>query len=291
VAQAPAPHTEAWFHKTLRTLTPHEALDALRVSLRQRQDGGLGSPQAGRSPVLAGCLYQGLASQALVEHALDRQGVWGVAGWPTEEVLHTYRLRQIQPSRQRIRDLLKALEADESLEALEHRMGMNPADLPLSALRQLGPSGRPQRSDQCAPGLMVMGYVQLRTWLLEQITHASDDPNLDLSAAPWWCGPTPWALSDAGAEVNCAGGLPAASSRNWTCCWESPWAQPSTACRAHHLRGAQTGPMLPGRMAAALESATRMISKVCKALALPVEAVNRALLRTLAALWLLLKAA
>ncbi len=89
--QTPSPEVAGWFSNTLRMLTPQQALCALRASLRQHQDGGLGSVGAATSPVVSGSHYQGLASQALVEHALDRQGVAGVAGWPSEEILHAYR--------------------------------------------------------------------------------------------------------------------------------------------------------------------------------------------------------
>jgi hypothetical protein len=111
--QAPSAQAAGWFYKTIRSLTPHQALDALRVSLRQSQDGGAGPNIAGKSPVLAGSIYESLASQALVEHALDRQGAWAVAGWPGEEVLHGYRYRQIQVSRDYITALVQAIDADE----------------------------------------------------------------------------------------------------------------------------------------------------------------------------------
>jgi len=177
---APPPHSEAWFHKTLRALTPHEALAALRVSLRQRQDGGLGAPDTAPSPVLAGSLYQGLASQALVEHALDRQHAWGVAGWPTEEILHAYRFRQILPSHRHIRELLKALEADASLESLEQRLGEEPL-LTYRFLRYANSAHLGARTEVTSvrQGLMVMGYSHLRTWLAEQLPTANDDANLD----------------------------------------------------------------------------------------------------------------
>ncbi len=290
---APAPHTEAWFHKTLRTLTPHEALDALRVSLRQRQDGGLGAPQAGRSPVLSGCLYQGLSSQALVEHALDRQSVWGVAGWPAEEVLHAYRLRQIQPSRQRIRDILKALEADESLDALEHRMGNEPL-LIYRFLRYANSAHLGARSEVTSvrQGLMVMGYAQLRTWLMEQIPHASDDPNLDpIRGAMVVRAHTMERLSEAGAEdelrreVYLCGILSQLDLLLGEPLGAAIHRLPLPGRIASAVVG-QTGPYAAWlEMAAALESSnTRLISTICKAHALPADTVNRALLRTLAAL-------
>jgi len=290
---APAPHTEAWFHKTLRTLTPHEALEALRVSLRQRQDGGMGSPRAGQSPVVAGSLYQGLASQALVEHALDRQGAWGVAGWPSEEILHAYRFRLIQPSHQRIHELLKASEADESLEALEQRLGEEPL-LTYRFLRYANSAHLGARTEVSSvrQGLMVMGYSQLRSWLTAQLPHASSDLNL----APIRTGMVVRAhimeqLSNAGAEdelrreVFLCGLLSQLDLLLGESLGAAIHRLPLPGRIASAVVG-QSGPYAPWlEVAAALESGnTRMIREVCKGHAQPADAVNRALLRTLAAL-------
>jgi hypothetical protein len=112
--RAPAADVKDLFHKTLRTLSPQEALGALRSSARQTAS----------SPIVAGSLYEGLASPALVEHALDRQDAWGVVGWPADEVLHGYRFKQIQPARHLVQALVQALDADESMGKIEQRMGL-----------------------------------------------------------------------------------------------------------------------------------------------------------------------
>ena len=281
------------FHKTLRALTPHEALTALRVSLRQHQDGGVGAPQPGQSPVVAGSLYEGLASQALLEHALDRQGAWAVAGWPAEEILYAYRFRQIQPARQLLRALIKAIEADESLETLEHRMG----DEPLLVYRFLRYANSAHLGSRCEvtgvrQGLMVMGYTKLRTWLMEQIPHASGDPNLDpIRFAMVLRARTMERLADAGVEddlrrevflcgifsqLDLLLGEPLGAAIH---------RLPLPGRIASAVVG-QTGPYAPWlEVASALESSnTRMIRDVCKAHKMPADAVNRALLHTLAAI-------
>jgi hypothetical protein len=280
------------FHKTLRTLTPQEALSALRVSLRQNQDSGLNADQGLRSPVVHGSLYQGLASQALLEHALDRQGIWGVAGWPMEEVLHGYRFKQIQPSRQLLRALVRAIEADESLEALEHRMGNEPL-LTYRFLRYANSAHLGARSEVTSvrQGLMVMGYAKLRTWLVEQVPHASSDPNLD---------PIRWSmvlrarimerLADAGIEddlrreVFLCGVLSQVDLLLGEPLGAALHRLPLPGRIASAVLG-QTGPYAPWlEVATALESAnTRMIHDVCKVHKMPADEVNRALLRTLSA--------
>lgn len=280
------------FHRTLRTLTPQEALAALRVSLRQNQDSGLNADQGLRSPVVHGSLYQGLASQALLEHALDRQGIWGVAGWPMEEVLHGYRFKQIQPSRQLLRALVRAIEDDESLEALEHRMGNEPL-LTYRFLRYANSAHLGARCEVTSvrQGLMVMGYAKLRTWLMEQVPHASSDPNLD---------PIRWSmvlrarimerLADAGIEdglrreVFLCGVLSQVDLLLGEPLGAALHRLPLPGRIASAVLG-QTGPYAPWlEVATALESAnTRMIHDVCKAHKMPADEVNRALLRTLAA--------
>ncbi len=281
------------FHKTLRTLTPMEALGVLRVSMRQQQDSGVGDAQTAQSPVVAGSIYHGLASQALVEHALDRQGVWAVAGWPAEEILHAYRFRQIQPSRPLLRALIKAIEDDESLDVLEHRMGDEPL-LVYRFLRYANSVHLGARSEvhSVREGLMVMGYSKLRTWLMEQIPHASIDPNLDpIRFAMVLRARIMERLADAGAEdelrrevfqcgifsqLDLLLGEPIGAAIH---------RLPLSGRIVSAVVG-QTGPYAPWlEVASAMESSnTRMIRKVCVAHNMSADGVNRALLHALGAI-------
>lgn len=178
--ERPDPETAAWFHTSMLSLTAQEALSALRAALRKSQDGGSHGGRAFHSPVQAEQLYEALASQALVEHALDQQHVRGVAGWPSEEVLYAYRYRQIQPARQALLDLVHAIDADESLEALEHTMGNEPL-LCYRFLRYANSAALSLRNEVSSlrQGFMTLGYGRLRAWLMEQLPHASADTNLD----------------------------------------------------------------------------------------------------------------
>lgn len=288
--QAPDAAVADLFHKTLRILSPHEALAALRVSLRQHQDGGVGAAQPGHSPIVPGSLYESLASQALLEHALDRQGAWGVAGWPAEEILHAYRLRQIQPSQRLLRALVKAIEGDESLETLEHRMGDEPL-LTYRFLRYANSAHLGARGEVTSvrQGLMVMGYTKLRAWLMEQIPHASSDPNLDpIVFAMVLRARIMERLADAGVEndlrreVFLCGIFSQLDLLLGEPLGVAIHRLPMPGRIASAVVG-QTGPYAPWlEAAAALESSnTRMIRDVCKAHNLPTNEVNRALLRTL----------
>jgi EAL and modified HD-GYP domain-containing signal transduction protein len=291
--ESPAPEVAPWFDNTLRMLTAQEALGALRVSLRQHQDGGMGTATAGTSPVVPACYYQGLASQALVEHALDRQGITGAAGWPAEEILHGYRFQQIQPDRQLLGSLLKAIDADESMETLEHRLGNEPL-LAYRFLRYANSAhlGSKTEVDTIRQGLMVMGYTKFKNWLLEQLPHASSDVNLaPIRASMVWRARIMEHLCDAGAEDSLR--------REVFLCGifsqlDLLLGEPlGTALHRLPLPGriasaiiGQSGPYAPWlEVASALESHnTSMIHDVCEAHGMPADAVNRALLRTLAAL-------
>mgnify|MGYP000865889377 FL=1 len=285
----PAADLQGLFHKTLRSITPHEALAALRAALQRTHDGS-GTNSA--SPVLPGVLYEGLASQALVEHALDHQAAWGVAGWPTEEMLYGYRYKQIQPARQLLLDLVHAIDADESLEALEHRLGDEPL-LSYRFLRYANSASLGLRTEigSLRQGLMTLGYSRLRAWLMEQMPHASADANLQpIRAAIVLRARIMERLADAGIEDDLRREvfLCGIFSQVDLLLGENLGAAlhrlPLPGRVASAILG-QTGPYAPWLEAAsALESGnTKVIRDVCRAHGLEADEVNRALLRSLAA--------
>jgi hypothetical protein len=282
-----------WSCKTAHTLSPEQALAALRAARQQRQVGTSGASPAKTSPVLADTLYAELASQELVNHALDQQRAWGVAGWPTDETLLAYRWRQIQPSHAHIRELLKALDRDDPLEALEQRLCEEPL-LTYRFLRFANSALVAARTEVASvrQGLMVMGYTQFSRWLAEQLPTASEDINLDPIRASMVLRARIMAnLSQAGLED--------ALRREVFLCGifsqlDLLLGEPlGTAIHRLPLPGriasavvGHTGPYAPWlAVAAALESPnTRMIRDVCQAHGLALDAVNRALLRALAGL-------
>lgn len=285
--QAPHASLAKIFHKTLRALTPHEALAALHASQQKQHQ----QQQPAHSPVVAGSIYEGLASPALLEHALDHQGAWAVAGWPVDEILHAYRLKQIQPSRQLLRALVAAIDADESLDVLEHRMGEEPL-LVYRFLRYANSAHMGARCDVTTlrQGLMVMGYSKLRNWLLEQMSQASTDTNLD----PIRCAVVLRArimehLSEAGledalrSEVFLCGVLSQLDLLLGEPLGATILRLPLPGRIASAVVG-ESGPYAPWlAVASALESSnTRMVREVCRAHKMPADAVNRALLRALA---------
>jgi len=274
------------FASATRALTPHQALSALRASLRRIQ--GTGGHQ--QSPVAQGCLYEGLASQALVEHALDQQGAWGVIGWPSEEIIYNYRFRQIQPSRNVLMGLVQGIDADESLELLEQRLGTEPL-LTYRFLRYANSASLGLRREVGGvhDAIMTLGYARLRHWLMEQMPHASSDLNLDpIRAAMVMRARIMERLADAGVEDDLR--------REVFLCGIFSQVDlllgESLGTSLHHLPLpgrvssailGQTGPYAAWlEVASALESgSTRMVRNVCNAHQIEADEVNRALLRTL----------
>ena len=120
-----------------------------------------------------------MASQRLVEHCLDQQGAWGVAGWPTEDVVHGYRHQLIQPGQQAIIGLIEAIDADDSTELIEQTLVEEPL-LTYRFLRYTNSAGLGLRTEieSVRHGLMVLGHARLKAWLLEQLPHAASDVNL-----------------------------------------------------------------------------------------------------------------
>lgn len=177
--QRPGTALSRCFARTMVTLTPEEALAGLRVSLRKHHGASPDPAHPIKSPVEPGQIYEAVASRVLAEHCLDQQGAWGVAGWPMEDVLHGYRHQLIQPSHRAIVKLIEATDADASMEAIEHTLSEEPI-LAYRFLRYANSAALGLRTEveSLRHGLMVLGYSLLRSWLLEQLPHASSELNL-----------------------------------------------------------------------------------------------------------------
>ena len=179
--QRPSKALAPCFERTMVSLTAEEALNALRSSRDldrrpQAQDSRL------RSPVRAGQIYESVASRALVDHCLDQQSAWGVAGWPVEDVLHGYRHQPMQADQQTIIGLIEALEADdttETIETIEHTL-VSDALLAYRFLRYTNSAALGLRTEieSVRHGLMVLGHARLKDWLLQQLPHAVSDVDL-----------------------------------------------------------------------------------------------------------------
>jgi hypothetical protein len=178
VGQLPEPEMARCFDNSLLSLLPEEAVAALQASPPPRP-GTPPTPGHGTSPVLDGQMYEGIASRALMEHCLDEHHALALAGWPTEDVLYSLRHQQMQPSHATILKLLKAIEAEQSLEVFEDILGEDP----LLAYRFMvytnsASLGLRTGIDSLRRGLVMMGYSSIKRWLSDQMPHASTEIDL-----------------------------------------------------------------------------------------------------------------
>jgi len=161
------------------SLSAEDTLMALRVALRKRHNTSQARGLHNGSPVRAQQSYDGVASRALAEHCLDQQGARALLGWPMEDVLYGYRKARIQPDRPQVLALIKAIEADASMDRIEHLLGEDPM-LAYRFLRYINSAGLGLRQevDALRQGLMVLGLTRTKSWLAELLPQASSDRNL-----------------------------------------------------------------------------------------------------------------
>jgi len=286
----PAADLAACFIKQVISLNADEALRAVRVSLHKHSGGARAAGTGPVSPVLAGQIYEGVASRVLAEHCLDEQAALAISGWPMEDVLHGYRHQMIQPSHRAIVRLVEAADADESMESIEHFLGEEPI-LAYRFLRHANSAdiGLRAEIDSMRHGLLLLGYSRLKSWLLEQLPHATSDLNLQpVRSAMVLRARLMEHLLDAGdedklrREVYLCGLLSQIDlllgESLATALQRLPLSERITAAILNNT--GQYAPYL--ELAAALESSsTRAIAALCAGHGLDREQVNRALLRTL----------
>ena len=174
IGHLPEHNVARFFDNSLLSLSPGDAVNALQA---QAQTGG--APPRRPSPVIAGQVYENLPSRALMEHCLDRHHAMAVAGWPMEDVLYGMRHHPLQPSHDTVLKLMKAIDAEQSLEAFEAILG----EEPLLAYRFMvytnsAALGLRTGVDSLRRGLVMMGYGSLKRWLSDQLPHSATDPNL-----------------------------------------------------------------------------------------------------------------
>ena len=118
----PDADTARLFDNSLLHLSSSDAVQALQAAAAGRSDA---SPRAAgqRSPLIAGQVYDNVASRALLTHCLDEGGALAVAGWPVEDVLYSLRHRQPQPAHEVVLKLMKAIDDEQSIDRFEQILG------------------------------------------------------------------------------------------------------------------------------------------------------------------------
>lgn len=290
VSRLPEPGVARCFDNSLLSLQPEDVVAALQAPPPPPK-GAPAPPARSASPVLNGQMYENIASQALMEHCLDQHQALALAGWPSEDVLYAHRHQPVQPAHSVISKLLKAIDAEQSLETFEAIMGEDP----LLAYRFMvytnsAALGLRTGIDSLRRGLVMMGYGSIKRWLSDQLPHASTEPNLqpvresmviraELTAHLVEAG----VENDLRREVYLCGLLSQLDSLMGeplgTILRRIPLSE-----RIYDAVVLQTGPYASGlQMACALETDdASAIRHLCETYELDIEEVNRALLRVLA---------
>ncbi len=163
------------FMRTMLGLTAGETIVGARDLLRQSP-----AEASSQSPVTSGQIIESVPSRRMADYCLDQQAAWGVAGWPTDDVLLSHQRLPIQASHKAITRLIQQTDADASLELLEHTL----ADEPLLAYRFLrytnsAAVGLRSGVESLRHGLMLLGLSRFKAWLVEQLPQAGNEPDMD----------------------------------------------------------------------------------------------------------------
>jgi c-di-GMP-related signal transduction protein len=161
------------------SLSPEQALLALRVSRQNQHDSRPESNELLSSPVHAHQIVDRVPSQVLVKHCLDEQAAYAVIGWPTEEVLYAHRQGRLQPDAATLRCVLQAIEENASMEQVEQQLGQDPV-LVYRFFRYVNSAGLglDRAIDSLRHGLTVLGLSRTASWLRELLASASQNADL-----------------------------------------------------------------------------------------------------------------
>lgn len=162
----PPPDVAQCFTSSLLRLSPEAALAALRAG-------------PDNSPVLAGQMYEGIASRMVMHHCLDQRNAQAMAGWPTEDVLYSLRNVHAKPSHATLAKLMRAIDAEQSLETFEDILSEDPV-LAYRFMNYTNSAALGLRTgiDSLRRGLIMMGYGSIQRWLGSQLPHASTEADL-----------------------------------------------------------------------------------------------------------------
>ncbi len=163
------------FGRIIISLTPGEALASAHLLLSQNRD----TPSA-TNPVLPGHIVEAVPSRLMADHCLDQSAAWGIAGWPSDDVLLSHQHQGVQPSHQAIVQMLREIDKDVALDLLEHTL----AEEPLLAYRFLrytnsAAMGLRKEVESLRHGLMLLGLTRFKQWLMEQMPLASNEPDME----------------------------------------------------------------------------------------------------------------
>ncbi len=171
LSRLPEPEVAGLFETSLLSLDSGDAMAALQVARLPRTQ-----VPPGANPIIAGQMYEGVASRTLLSHCLDGSGALALADWPTDEVLHGLRPPPLQPSHEVVLRFLKAIDEEQSIDGFEQILGEDP----LLAYRFMvhtnsAALGLRTGVDSLRRGLLMMGFSAIGRWLGELLPLANTE--------------------------------------------------------------------------------------------------------------------
>lgn len=169
----PSIDTARHYACSLLCLSPQDAVTLMRLPADQ--------PAPARLRVLGGQMYEDIYSQTLARRCPEQYNAGAIAGWPIEDTLHHLRgACRLQPSRDHVQRLLRAVDADQPLDIFEDIISEDP----LLAYRFMlyansAALGSRNPIDSLRRSLVMLGYDPLKKWLGNQLLHACSEPDLE----------------------------------------------------------------------------------------------------------------
>jgi c-di-GMP phosphodiesterase len=165
--------------RSIRTLSADQAVWVLKTERAETSGQQLPPPTAPLSGLETGQILEGVGSLTLARLLLDRHAAWGLAGWPVDDVAHNRRGQSIEPQLSTVQRLIRAVEADASMDRIEQLMLREPL-LAWRFLRHANSAGHTRRQaiESLRNGLMILGLSNVQRWLEEQLSTASTDVDL-----------------------------------------------------------------------------------------------------------------
>jgi EAL and modified HD-GYP domain-containing signal transduction protein len=159
---------------------PREVLPCFKYSIvdvdEDRRLPGSAAP-AGVTRAI-GHVQSGVRSLAQLEASFER-GAHAVLGWPIEDIVARPGRKAQQPDMQVIAELIRRVDAEESIDKLENTLRRDPT-LAFKLLRYINSPAFGQRVEinSFSHAIMMLGYKKLKRWLALLLATAGPDPNL-----------------------------------------------------------------------------------------------------------------
>ena len=168
----PDAESARWFATSMLRLEMGDAIQMMQLPA--------GSPVPEHLQLLDGQLYEDLHSRAIMHRCLEQHHAAAIVGWPDEDVQHKLRgEKALSPSHAHVLRLMKAVDADQSMETFELIMSEDPM-LTYRFLLFTNSASIALRSsvESLKRGFMMLGYGNLKQWLASQLAMASADEDL-----------------------------------------------------------------------------------------------------------------